>query len=448
MEEAESEQTTATSITPEEKALMEKISKLLKKRDIIGAQTQIMKLIEISNNDIIKSKYSSLLEKLSQLDSEKPQSEEELKIKIEKPSITFRDIKGMQKLKKALSKEVILLLKNRKEYLKHRLKPSGILLYGAPGTGKTMFAEALAGEFGMNIIKPDLATIFSQWVGETEKNIVKIITLALENQPCIIFLDEVDAKIRAREKIEARGESVVSLNATTQFLETMQEVHNGNNQILFMGASNRIWDVDVAAKRPGRLGNLIYVPPPSLKDRFILFRTFLKTVENRRISPFGYLRLALATAKYSASDIEEICIQAKKEMLYRNITSENKDYFLKRFTREEYLSAKANHTLPKKPKETISTRDIIKVINRDFKTSSLDIWYVEAYKYMVGWEETQVHKQKGLIFTKTIKEKVKHEGHITSDERKLYKDMLKDIKKTHKHWLFITLVRKLARIII
>ncbi|MEM3858385.1 MAG: ATP-binding protein [Candidatus Micrarchaeaceae archaeon] len=435
------------SITPEENALIKEISELLKKRNITKAKFEIEKLIRISNNEALRNEYISLLDKLAHLELEKPQPEEEqLKIKIEKPSINFSNIKGMEKLKKELAKEVILLIKNRKEYLKHHLKPSGLLLYGAPGTGKTMFAEALAGEFGMNIIKPDLATIFSQWVGETEKNIVKIITLALENQPCIIFLDEVDSKIRAREKIEARGESVVNLNATTQFLETMQEVHNGDNQILFIGASNRIWDVDVAAKRPGRLGNLIYVPPPSLKDRFILFRRFLKTVENRKISAFGYLRLALATAKYSPSDIEEICIKAKKEMLYKNITA-NKDYFFKRFTREEYLSAKASQALPKKPEETISTRDIIKVINRDFKTSSLDIWYIESYKSMIGWEETQVHKQKGLIFTKTIKEKVKHEGHITSDERKLYKDMLKDIKKTHRHWLYIAFIRKFARMI-
>ncbi|MEM0142498.1 MAG: hypothetical protein QXL94_00890, partial [Candidatus Parvarchaeum sp.] len=161
---------------------------------------------------------------------------------------------------------------------------------------------------------------------------------------------------------------------------------------------------------------------------------------------FGYLRLAIATAKYSPSDIEEICIQAKKSMLYKNITGENKDYFLKEFTREEYLAAKSNQTLPKKPEETISTHDIIKIIKQDFKSSSLDIWYVESYKSMVGWEETQVRKQKGLIRTKTIKEKIKHQGIITNDERKLYKDMLKDIKKAHKHWLYIAFVRWFARI--
>jgi len=427
-------------ITPQEKELMSEITELLKNKDAEGAIATIKKFISISKNDALIKEYTRLLNKLRQIEK-KP--ENQFEVKLEKPTTKFKDVKGMEKLKKKISKEIILMMQGRKAYLKHKLKPTGLLFYGPPGTGKTLLAEATAGEFGMNIIKPDLATLFSQWVGETEKNIVKIVQKAIDNQPCLIFIDEVDAKIRAREKIEARGESIVNLNATTQFLETMQNVHNAEYQILFIGATNRVWDIDNAAKRPGRLGNLIYVGPPSLKDRFMLFRYYLKTVENLKIGPFGYLKLSLATTRYSPSDIEEICIQAKKEMLYKNL---NAEYYNKKYTKDEYLLAKTANALPPKPKEQLSTRDILRTIKKDFKNSSLDTWYVESYKDMIGWEETQEEKVKGKILTKTLKKKVKHEGKITKDERKIYKDMLRDVKRAHNRWLFTVILRTFARL--
>ena len=427
-------------ITPQERELMSKITELLKNKDTENAIATIKKLISISKNVVLIKEYTNLLNKIKQIEK-KPK--DQFEVTVEKPTKKFKDVKGMEKLKKKISKEIILMLQGRKDYLRHKLKPTGLLFYGPPGTGKTLLAEATAGEFGMSLIKPDLATLFSQWVGETEKNIVKIVQKAIDNQPCLVFIDEVDAKIRAREKIEARGESIVNLNATTQFLETMQKVHNAEYQILFIGATNRVWDVDSAAKRPGRLGNLIYVGPPGLKDRFMLFRYYLKTVENLKIGPFGFLRLALATTGYSPSDIEEICIQAKKEMLYKNL---NTEYYTKKYTKEEYLHAKEANTLPPKPKEQLSTRDILRIIKKDFKNSSLDTWYVESYKDMIGWEETQVEKVKGRIFSKTLKKKVKHEGKITKDERKIYKDMLRDVKRAHNRWLFTVILRTLARL--
>jgi len=427
-------------ITPQERELMSEITELLKNKDTENAIATIKKLISISKNAALIKEYTNLLNKIKQIEK-KPK--DQFEVTVEKPTTKFKNVKGMEKLKKKISKEIILMMQGRKDYLKHKLKPTGLLFYGPPGTGKTLLAEATAGEFGMNLIKPDLATLFSQWVGETEKNIVKIVQKAIDNQPCLVFIDEVDAKIRAREKIEARGESIVNLNATTQFLETMQKVHNAEYQILFIGATNRVWDVDSAAKRPGRLGNLIYVNPPGLKDRFMLFRYYLKTVENLKIGPFGFLRLALATTGYSPSDIEEICNQAKKEMLYKNL---NTEYYTKKYTKEEYLHAKETNTLPPKPKEQLSTRDILRVIKKDLKNSSLDTWYVESYKDMIGWEETQVEKVKGKIFTKTLKKKVKHEGKITKDERKIYKDMLRDVKRAHNRWLFTVILRTLARL--
>lgn len=432
--------------TPEEKEAIQNISAMLKEHNVAGAVELIKQLINTSKNGELVRQYARLLQRLTTGPPKKPE-EQAFDITVETPKVTFKDVMGMRRLKKKLSKEVILMLKNRAGYLKHGLKPSGILIYGSPGSGKTFLPEALAGEFKMSLIKPDLAKLFSQWVGETEKNILKMVILAQQHQPCMIFIDEVDAKMRNRANIEARGESAVNLGATTQFLETMQAVHNENNQILFIASTNRIWDVDVAAKRPGRFGDMIYMPVPSLKDRFVLFHHYLKTVENSTISPFGYLRLAMAATRYSPADIEEICIRAKKEMLYKNLTVTNADYYNKTFTREEYLKAQADATLPKVPVERISTQDVLRIIKKDFKSSSLDTWYVEAKKGLLGWDEMKVSKQKGLIFSKTIKVKEKHEGSMTKDEQKLYKDMLKDIKRERKWAWYTWLVRTIARTI-
>ncbi len=431
-----------------DKRLMESISAHLKADDVKGAVAQIRTLVQNSTNADVVREYASLLNRLVTMPKTSPaqKNEQQFEIQVEHPTTTFRDVKGMNRLKKKLSKEVILMIRNRRGYLKHRLKPSGILLYGPPGVGKTFLAESLAGEFGMSIIKPDLARIFSQWVGETEKNIEKMVTLAKLNEPCVIFIDEVDAKIRNRANIEARGESAVNLGATTQFLETMQRVHNENNQILFVAGSNRIWDVDAAAKRPGRFGDLIYVPPPKIMDRLTLFTNYLRTVDEKKISFAGYLRLALATAGYSPADIEEICIIAKKEMLYKNVT-DNMAYFDKKFTREDYLAARAAGQLPAKPKEMLSTGSVVRVIRKQFKTSSLDMWYVESQKALVGWDETVVEKQKGLIRTKTFKKKVKHEGRMTKDEQKIYKAMFLDIKKANRRYrrMWVWFLRQFGR---
>jgi SpoVK/Ycf46/Vps4 family AAA+-type ATPase len=427
--------------TEEEQLEMAEIRFLLSKKKVEEATEKIALLIQNTKNDELKRQYISLLDKLH--NTKQPKQKEDFKIKVEKSKTTFSDVKGATKLKEKMTKEISLMLYKREAFLKHKLKPSGLLLYGPPGTGKTYFLEALAGEFGMNMIKPDLGFLLSQWVGETEKNIIKMINTAIQNQPCIIILDETDSKIRNRQTTEARGESVVSLNATTEFLEKMQEVHNGDYQVIFTGASNRIWDIDPAAKRPGRLGTLIYVPPPTLKDRVILFHNYLKSVEKLRVGPLGYLKLALATAKYSPADIEEICVHAKKEMLY-------KDYKkwpvppTKKITYEEYMELKGK--LPKQANECLSTNDIMKSIRNDFRNSSLDTWYVEAYKNAVGWVEIQKQTTKGRIRSKTIKQKITHQGNLTEDDRRLYKDMLKDIKNAHRRRLYISIVRSLARL--
>ena len=130
-----------------------------------------------------------------------PESKKEVAITVEKPQMRFDSIIGMAKIKKQLKEEMDLMLNHREEYLADGLAPSGILMYGAPGIGKSVFAEAAAGQFGFSIIRPDQGELFSEWVGRSEKYIKEMMNAAEKNQPCIIFLDEIDAKIKNRAKM-------------------------------------------------------------------------------------------------------------------------------------------------------------------------------------------------------------------------------------------------------
>ena len=260
--------------TPEEAELQVEIDNAIHYAHYEDALGPLDKLLVILKNEHAKKEYINLRKHIERLVQEKSAKEEkekkqEIKFTVETSAINYRHIIGMHHLKKKLRDELTLLLHRREEYMQNRLAPSGILMYGLPGVGKSIFAEAAAGEFGLKIIKPELAQLFSQWVGETEKAINKLIFEdAVNNAPCIIFLDEIDSKIRKRENIEARGESAVNLNATTQFLESMQKANKkADMQVLFIGATNRIWDVDGAAKRPGRFGMLLYVRPPNIRER-------------------------------------------------------------------------------------------------------------------------------------------------------------------------------------
>jgi len=147
-------------------------------------------------------------------------------MKVEKSTITFKEIIGMEKVKKTLQREITLMINKREMYQYHNLKVSGLLLYGGPGVGKSIFADAISGEYNFSILKPDLASLFSSYVGETPKNIAKLVQTAIAHQPCIIFLDEIDTKIRERSKTDNNTQTSVSLNATTQFLEVMQQTQS------------------------------------------------------------------------------------------------------------------------------------------------------------------------------------------------------------------------------
>ena len=150
--------------------------------------------------------------------------------------------------------------------------PRGILLYGAPGSGKTLLAKAVANESEANFISVKGPELLSKWVGESEKAVREVFKKARQVSPCIIFFDEVDALAPKRG---ASADSQVSERVVNQLLteiDGMEDMHD----VVVIAATNRPDIVDTALLRPGRFDRMILTPIPDEKSRFEIFKVHTK----------------------------------------------------------------------------------------------------------------------------------------------------------------------------
>ncbi len=226
--------------------------------------------------------------------------------KIDKPSITFGDVVGLDEIKRWCKINVIMPLSKHELAKKYKRKfGGGILLYGPPGCGKTYFCSALAGEGKINFIRVKLSGIFDKWLGNTEKNIENLFKTAKKNKPCIVFIDEIDALGGKR----IGGESDRYLDqAVNQILMELTELEEKSDEVLVIGATNAPWNVDDALKRSGRLGKFIYIKPPNREEIEALFKLYLSKVPvNEDINADKLARLA---KNFSVTDIKSVCDEA------------------------------------------------------------------------------------------------------------------------------------------
>jgi len=222
------------------------------------------------------------------------------------PKIKFDDVIGIDEGKQEV-RDLLELLDDYNAIKKYKLKlPSSILLYGPPGCGKTHFAKAVAGEWGVPFIYVSPADITSRWAGETEDNIRHLFKFAKYISPCVLFLDELDGIGGARDGIMWRSERM----DLSQLLTEIERVNRCYPPVIVIGATNRLEDVDFALKRPGRFSKKIFVGFPSMEERIKLFMLFTK---NRPISSdVDFHHLSYITDGKSGADIENICDSAAR----------------------------------------------------------------------------------------------------------------------------------------
>ncbi|AWR94540.1 CDC48 family AAA ATPase [Acidianus brierleyi] len=183
---------------------------------------------------------------------------------VEVPTVHWTDIGGLDLVKQQLREAVEWPMRYPGIFEKTGIRPpKGILLFGPPGTGKTMLAKAVATESGANFIAVKGPEVLSKWVGESEKAIREIFKRARQTAPTIIFFDEIDAIAPMRGFSHDSG---VTERIVNQMLAEMDGI-TPLSKVVVIAATNRPDILDPALLRPGRFDRLIYVPPPDKEAR-------------------------------------------------------------------------------------------------------------------------------------------------------------------------------------
>jgi transitional endoplasmic reticulum ATPase len=225
---------------------------------------------------------------------------------IEVPEVHWGDIGGYGAIKQELQEIVEWPMKYRHYFNELGVEPpKGILLFGPPGVGKTLFAKAVATESGANFIAVRGPELLSKWVGESEKAIREIFKKARMAAPCVIFFDEIDSIAPVRGS--RLGDSGMTDRMVNQLLAEMDGIGTLKN-VVVMAATNRPDILDPALLRPGRFDRIIYVPPPDVKARIEIFKVHTKRI--KLSSDVNLEELAKKTEGYTGADIAAVVREA------------------------------------------------------------------------------------------------------------------------------------------
>lgn len=217
----------------------------------------------------------------------------------EKPNVKWSDVAGLENAKNSLNEAVILPIKFPSLFTGDRKPWKGILLYGPPGTGKSFLAKAVATEANQSsFFAVSSSDLVSKWLGESEKLVKSLFTLARKKAPSIIFVDEVDSLCSSRSDQESESARRIK----TEFLVQMQGVgkEKEKENLLVLGATNIPWCIDAAIRR--RFERRIYIPLPDEVARRELFRLNMAKT-NHSLTEQDFVQLAKRTENYSGADI-------------------------------------------------------------------------------------------------------------------------------------------------
>lgn len=259
---------------------------------------------KISPCDVVLSEQRSLTI-MDKLDKVKTHNVEDFVI-VEKPSISWDDLGGLEDQVREIREVIELPLKKPELFKEVGIEPpNGVLLYGPPGTGKTLLAKAVASSTEATFIEIVGSELNQKFIGEGAKMVKEIFQLAKEKAPSIIYVDEIDAIAAERLDIGTSGEREVQ-RTFMQFLSEM-DGFKPLGDVKIVGSTNRIDIIDPALLRPGRFDRLIEVPLPKNNAREEIFKIHMRDMKKGNIN---LKMLVKETEGFSGADIRAICTEA------------------------------------------------------------------------------------------------------------------------------------------
>ncbi|RRJ30545.1 AAA family ATPase [Halocatena pleomorpha] len=226
------------------------------------------------------------------------------------PDMDFSDVVGADELKARLRRTIIDPLTQPEFHEEYGLSvENGVLLHGPPGTGKTYVSQCLAGELDCSFISVKANDLVSKWIGEGAKNVGSMFEEARQNQPCLVFIDEIDALATDRSAHQSKSERQM----VNQFLAELSQLNDDNEDVVVIGTTNKVDDIDSAMLRTGRFSELIEVPPPDADSRTALFDASLTApTDGLSLDQIGAM-----TEGFVASDIEHAAELAARKAMRR-----------------------------------------------------------------------------------------------------------------------------------
>jgi len=279
---------------------------------------------------------------------------------VESPNVQWTDVGGLEDTKQELREAIEWPLKYGEIFDYSGVSPpKGIMLYGSPGTGKTLIAKAVATESEVNFISVKGPELLSKWVGESERGVREVFRKARQAAPCIVFFDEVDSIVppRGRDLGSNVTERVVSQILTElDGLESLKDV-------VVIAATNRPDMVDPALMRPGRIDRILYIPNPD-KDA----REAILAIHTRGMplaEDIDMDKLAEQMENYSGADIAATCQAASQIAIHEHL--------------QKYSD----------PKEAMEHKDELKVNMDHFKRAFNKVKSSSYQKATIFWDKNK-----------------------------------------------------------
>lgn len=270
---------------------------------------EVLKKIVVTNDD-----FKSALKEIQ------PSALREVLVQV--PNVKWDDVGGLDDVKQELKEAVEWPLKHPEKFEKFGVRPpKGTLLYGVPGTGKTLLAKAVASESEANFISIKGPELLSKWVGESEQGVREVFRKAKQTAPTVIFFDEIDSIASTRSANDS--DSGVTKRVVNQLLTEMDGLEELED-VAIIAATNRPDILDAGLMRPGRFDRHIKVDLPNEDARLSIFKVHTEGMPLD--DDVSLEKLAKQTDGYVGADIEAVCREAAMLTLRNNLDAENVPY--------------------------------------------------------------------------------------------------------------------------